>query len=739
MSVAATSLLAVGVTPFAIAAEGESGELQLETITVTAQKITERLIDVPIPVSVMQADELAKQNLGQIKDFYTQVPGLSLYSDGNRTLLAIRGITTGVGSNPTVGVTVDDIPIGSSTAQGLGDWLVPDLDPSSLQSVEVLRGPQGMLYGAASMGGLIRYVTLAPNMDETSGEVSVSGNTVERGGAGYGARGIVNTPLIADTLAMRANAFYREDPGFITDIGQGRTQTNVHRTEGGRTALLWQIAPDVSYDLSATYQHRRSYGPASETTDITGAPLFGRYVTSNLPGTETSNTTLALFSGNLKASFGFGDLSSITAFSHASFSGAEDATDTFGRFLPLFFPDGLPAPLGTSVSNYQTTNKFSQELRLSSKRGGRLDWQVGAFYTNEADASNQNVYMSFASTGLPLPGAPQIYLTDSPGHYIEWALFGSSTYRMTDQLDLQLGARYSWQAQHNVLAVGGVLGGDSLADIGSKANAFTYSVTPRWHITPNLMVYGRLATGYRPGGANTSPDVPLTFAHDTTTNYEGGFKGNAIPGLLTLELALFDIEWKDIQLTASAPSGFSYTSNGGTARSDGIEFTAALTPLDRLTITTNLDYNDAKLTRALPANGLLVGNDGDRLPYSAKFTANLAADQRFPITETLTGNVGITLTYIGDRLNEFSIHSGDPLTGESLGVPPRFKLPSYQTVDLRAGLDYNSWNASMYVRNVANKYALVSTFRRDAITLLGNYGTSLVDPRTVGLTVTKHF
>jgi outer membrane receptor protein involved in Fe transport len=463
-------------------------------------------------------------------------------------------------------------------------------------------------------------------------------------------------------------------------------------------------------------------------------------VTADLPGTETSNSTLALFNGNLHADLGVGVLTSVTAYSHSSFSGPQDATDTFGRFVPLIFPDGAPEPLGVAVSNFETTNKFSEEVRFAAKRIGGFEWQLGGFYTNESDAAVQNVDMNSVSTGQVLGGAPELYTTFSPGHYIEWAMFGSATEHFTDQFDVQIGARYSWQAQHNVLDVGGVLGSPpSSADQDSKANAFTYSLTPRWHLTPDMMVYARVATGYRPGGANTSPGVPLDFAHDTTTNYEVGFKGNAIPGLLTLELSLFDIQWKDIQLIASAPSGFSYTSNGGTARSDGVELTAALTPLPGLTVTANVDYDDAILTRTLPSNAQLVASDGDRLPYSAKVTASLAADQNFRITGQLTGNVGMTVAYVGDRLNEFSINSVDPLTGASLGVPPRFRLPSYQTVDLHTGFDYDTWNATLYVRNVANKYGLVSTFRRDAITLYGNYGTQVIDPRTVGLSVTKRF
>jgi outer membrane receptor protein involved in Fe transport len=712
---------------------------QLEVITVTAQKMTERLIDVPIPLGVIQADTLIQQNLGQLKDYYTRVPGLSLYSDGNRTLVAIRGITTGIGNNPVVGITIDDVPIGSTTSQGLGDWLFPDLDPSTLQSVEVLRGPQGTLYGAASMGGLIRYVTAAPTFSGASGELSASSATVDHGGSGFGVRGSANVPLISDTLALRANAFYREDPGFITDIEQKRTQANIHKTAGGRASLLWQITPDVSYTLAATYQHRRSGGAATEATDIHGTPIYGDYLTANVPGTETANSTTAVFNGNLAANLGFADLTSITAFNRGSFSGPQDATDTFGRFLPFFFPDGLPEPLGTAVSNYQSTGKFSQEVRLTARRGGPIEWQLGGFFTNESDAGVQNVYVNSAATGRILAGAPQIYLTNAPGHYIEWAVFGTGTYHFTDQIDLQLGGRYSWQVQHNGLQVDGVLAAPSVADQSSKANVFTYSITPRYHISSDMMLYGRIATGYRPGGTNTSPGVPLSFKSDTTVNYEVGFKGDVIDQLLTIDASVFDIYWKDIQLMAAAPSGFSYVSNGGTARSNGVEFSTTLTPLEGLTIATNLDYTNARLTKDLPANGLLIGTNGSRLPYSAKFTASLSADQAIRITGDLVGNVGASFTYISDRYTDLSISAADPLTGAPLGVPPRFYLPAYRTFDLHAGVDYHDWNVSVYGHNLANEIGFVSAFRRDAITLLGNYGAQVIDPRSFGLSVTRRF
>ena len=188
-----------------VMAEESSAPVSVEEIVVTAQKRSERLQDVPVSVTAVEAAGLTERNALQLQDYLNDVPNVSAGDLGNgRTSVVIRGISTGFGNNPTTGFTIDDVPFGSSTSSGLGDVLVPNLDPADLQRVEVLRGPQGTLYGASSMGGLVKYVTVDPRTDDVGGQVEVDGSTVAHGGAGYGTRGSVDVPVLKYTIGRFA-------------------------------------------------------------------------------------------------------------------------------------------------------------------------------------------------------------------------------------------------------------------------------------------------------------------------------------------------------------------------------------------------------------------------------------------------------------------------------------------------------------------------------------------------------
>src|SRR3984957_15499156 len=232
----------------------------LEEVIVPAQKREERLQDVPVPVTVIKADSLVENNQTRLQDFYTSVPGLTVMpstsgSGGSFQSVSIRGITTGVYTNPTVGIAVDDVPYGSSTAIGAGGGMVvADIDPADLARIEVLRGPQGTLYGASSMGGLIKYVTVDPSTDATTGRVEANMNGVVNGAElGYGALCSINLPL-GDNLALRASGFTRQDPGYIDNVQTGQTGINEDRVSGGRIAALWRPSPSLSLKVSALYQ-----------------------------------------------------------------------------------------------------------------------------------------------------------------------------------------------------------------------------------------------------------------------------------------------------------------------------------------------------------------------------------------------------------------------------------------------------------------------------------------------------
>ena len=239
-----TSANAVGTTnPSASnqdssAASSGSETAGLSEIIVTAEKRSERIQDVPVPVTALDASQLTENSQVRFEDYYTSVPGLSFAPNEQNNFLAIRGISTGGYSNPTVGIVIDDVPFGGSTAQG-GGQVMPDIDPGDLARVEVLRGPQGTLYGASSMGGLLKFVTIDPSTDAVSGRVQAGVSDVHNAGQpGYSVRASVNVPL-NDTLAMSASAFTRVDPGYIDNPVYHLDGVNETKVMGGRLALLW--------------------------------------------------------------------------------------------------------------------------------------------------------------------------------------------------------------------------------------------------------------------------------------------------------------------------------------------------------------------------------------------------------------------------------------------------------------------------------------------------------------------
>jgi outer membrane receptor protein involved in Fe transport len=700
----------------------------IDTITVTAEKSTQRLIDVPASVGVVTADTLAQQNDTQLRDYFAQVPGLQVSSQGGgRTTVAIRGITTGSGNNPTVGFTIDDVPVGSSTGGGLGDTVVPDLDPSILDQIEVLRGPQGTLYGAASMGGLIRYVTAAPDLENYFGQISLSGSTVA-GQAGGGTRGSVNMPLVDDKLALRASAFYRIDPGYIGNPQTGQSNDNMTRTEGGRASLLWQITPDVTYEVAGTLQHMTTGGSSGEDFNFDRTTPYGPYQQTELPGTATSYENFELFNANLNADLGFAKFTSVTAYSSTIFNAPQDVTHVFGRYLPYFFPTSAIPSLGLGIYNYYKTAKSSQEFRLASEGDNRLDWMVGAFYTNEYDNNLQRIYTAYAATGQEF-GFPALYTTWTPGRYQEYSTFGSLTYHVTPQFDVEVGGRLSREFQYGVNSYNGILeGGEVYSNDESTTNVGTWSITPRYHISDDMMVYAKVATGFRPGGPNSAPGESPMYGNDRTTNYEIGYKTELLDHKLSIDAAIYDIEWSQIQLEAASPTGFSFIQNGGKARSRGGELSVTAKPLQGMTVNANVGYTDATLSQdAIGAS--LYGLKGERLPYSARATGALSIDQHFMIVDGYDGFVGTTVSYVGGRFSDFT----------SSADIPRFYMPSYETVDVRVGVNHDQWSLSLYGKNLNNSLGLLSGGPLDTIAQTGLYHGGVTMPRSFGINLTRAF
>jgi iron complex outermembrane recepter protein len=705
------------------AADPPDSGVKLEEVIVTSQKREQRLQDVPIPVTAITASNLADESRYSLQDYYSQVPGLSLTPNefSGAPTIAIRGITSGDFTNPTVGITVDDVPFGPSTVNG-GGYFAPDLDPSDLARIEVLRGPQGTLYGASSIGGLIKYVTADPSTDALSGRVEAGLSTIHHGpGVGYNVSAAVNIP-ITDTFAVRASGFSREEPGYVENARTGQQGINKAEIAGTHLSALWRPSERFSLKLSALFQDNKLFG----SPYVTVGTGLGDLQQDFLPHTGEVDRKFEAYSATATAKLGTFTLTSVTGFSVSRLYDKLDYTQILG---------GLTAQVFQTADTINTddthTNKVSQEIRLATPIGPHFDWLVGGFYTHEDSP--------WALELLPVTPASQrlgsLVYTTFDSVYAEWAAFTDLTWHLTDTSDIQFGGRESKIRQTfqetdigdaYVSIVEGTTSPAVTPELETDQNAFTYLVTPSWKITPQLMLYARFASGYRPGGINNvigGVDLPTEFAPDKTRNYELGAKGSAFDHRLSFDASVYYIDWSQIQLSLINPdNGQNYFSNGSRAKSQGVELSMQATPLDGLHLGGWVSLNDAVLTQDFPASNLVYGKSGDRLPYSSRFSASASADYELPLG-SFTAIFGATASYVGPRLGAFQ------------PAPQRQVLPGYTKTDLHATAKKDAWTVDFYINNLADARGIVG----------GGIGTAVptsfgvIQPRTIGVSVARTF
>jgi iron complex outermembrane receptor protein len=730
MTAATLVAIACGVGTTAQADETSNKAGELTEIVVTAQKRTERLQDVPTAVTVLDAAKLVETNALSLDDYFRDVPGLTLYDNGDGLQkLVMRGITTGAGETPTVGIYVDDTPLGGSTQVSQGDSLVADIDPSDLQRIEVLKGPQGTLYGAGAMGGLFKYVTVAPDPNTFSGHISVDGESVDGGGTGGAVRGAVNIPLIADTLAVRISGSTRNDPGFIKNINGDENDVNKHRVNSGRVALLWNATDAVSVELTAMLQDIEGHGLDREDYNfITRQPIYGDLEQSRVPNTDAISLRYAVYNLKVKADFGWATLTSSSSYSKNTFDGPIDVSYLFSPiFAPIF---GIP-DLGIKLTQQFGTNKVTQEIRLVSEGDRNIDWIAGLFYTREDSNSYQNFDPIQTGNGQEITGLPLLSLGTVASTYQEFAGFGGVTYHFTKAFDTQVGVRYAYNDQADISVSNGIFNGGPPATLNSgesQQGAFTFLVTPEYKFSDDEMIYGRIASGYRPGGPNyTLTGVQTPFQSDTLINYEVGFKTDALNRTAYFDLAAYYITWKRIQLEGENADDEEYFTNAGNAVSRGFEASGQYRPIRALTLGANLTFTDAHLTESAP-NGIYAPA-GSQLPYCPRISGQVSADYEVPLTATWKGGVGGDYSYFGGRTTVFQMDASIP----------RPELPAYRVLNLHAGVHDGRYSVNLFLKNVTNERGINDAIPISLGKTLDQYSVSLIQPRTVGLSLAARF
>lgn len=734
------SLMAVaicGLTSPAYAEEQQIPNASVGEIVVTALKREERLATVPLPVAIVQGPELASRSQFRIQDYYLTVPGLSYTANqlGGAATISIRGLASSDFAAPTVGITVDDMPFGSSTLLG-GGFLVPDLDPSDLARIEVLRGPQGTLYGASSIGGLLKYVTQDPSTREISGRLSAGTSSVSHSkDVGYNFGGSVNVPL-NEQLAVRVSGFARYEPGYIDNLGYvGNSpierDVNGTKVKGIHLSALWRPEDSLSVKLNGFIQSNRIQG----SPYVRVAPDTGKLQQRFLPDTGYTNRDFSAYSATITKSLGDVDVTSVTGYSVTKLHDSYDITEPTGFFTSVAFPQN-PDGYTDNIDKTKTT-KFTQELRATLPIGDNIEWLIGGFYTKEKTGWVQD----WLATDIDNNRIGSFVNFDFGSTFREVAAFTNLTYRFSDTFDIQAGVRQSFIRTTFYETDTGPFA--SLFETGTPdepgpdvlvfpdsvltERAFTYAVSPRLKLTPELMVYARFSSGYRPGGINAVGSLVgsnPTYLHDDTTNYEVGVKATVLDGRLFLDGSLYRIDWNQVQIQVNNDVGLSFFSNGGSARSQGAELSLQAKLAKGLSLSGWIAYNEAKLVEDFPANGLVSGTKGDRLPFSSKFSTSINADYSFPIG-AVTGSIGGSFSHVGKRLGNFLPAGG-----------ARQVFRSYEKLDLNAGIEFSGIKLSAFVNNVTDGRGIVGG---GAGTLISQSAFNLIQPRTYGLSVSKEF
>lgn len=676
-------------------------------IVVTAQKFEQRLQDVPLAVSAVDGDALTEYGATRLQDIALSVPTLQLDSTfgvPGSASITLRGITTGNQASSTVATYIDDVPIGSSASFAAGNIVGFDLFPYDLDHVEVLGGPQGTLYGASSLGGLVKYVTRTPSLTDTSVKFGGEALTIDRASkAGWTARGAANVVLTPGELAVGISATHQYTPGYIDNPLTGGKNVNHGEQDAVRAVFHWKPADRLTVKLSGLYNRSKFADIGLVTTDATGTPLFGDFTyASAQPNRQLSTTRLASLVADYE--LGAATLTSVTSFSNFHTSSSIDGSPVFNALF------GVDAAFVSDVR----VKKFTEELRLASSSDGPFTWLIGGFYTREKSRYGQVGLGLVRGTQAPAP-APFDLLIDGliPSRYREWALFANGTFEITPAWDVSAGARYSRNRQVISETISGALVGApvSLTNRRSSDGAFTFTLGTSYHLNSDAMLYARIASGYRPGGPNfVVPGFPVDYDPDTLTNYEVGLKSQLLDRRLTVNLSAFYIDWKDIQLQGRTPTNLAYVANGGKARSRGVEATGNLKVFPGLTLGGAVAYTSGKLKDDAPQ---ARGFDGDRLPVTARWAGSATANYDFSVSGSTDAHLGIAWRYTGPRNQFFPAD------------PNNHRLKSYDVINATAGLSFGSIDVNLYVRNLANSKAITSWL------YVG--GPAVLQPRTIGL------
>ncbi len=781
----AATLICAPVVAADLATQASGEAAPLEEIVVTANKLNvQKVLDVPASIQAISGESLQRAGSSAFMDIAGQIPGLSVQDLGpGDKKYVIRGInSTG---DSTTGIYYGEAVISASNADD-GGGFQSDIRLYDLDRIEVLRGPQGTLYGASSMSGTIRFVPNSPDLHNLGGYLTMEGSETSHGSGNYNFNGAINLPLIDGVLALRLVGWKADDSGYIdqTRVGVGVTGlvnvgtaqvpkyqpapvagqgfvkgVNDDNVGGGRVIVRYQPTDNLTIDANYTSQSETSggssrYTPAGVTAFNTFTP---KLVATNIPpvqGCDLCNTdvTRSPWSDNLKV---FG----VTVAYKTTAGTVTGTTNQFNRTTgftfdstPILVSFSVPVPAETLEPRTRKVN--ASELRFASDLDSPVNFVVGGF--REHDSQNLAVQV-IATNGFGLPNGPFSSANSDdalnfPGvgttffgrtddrTATQYAGFGEATWKITPAWTAVAGLRYFTETLNGVQTqthpFGGFPPGPTLVPLPDPQETFnkvTWKANLSYKFNESLLGYGTVSTGFRGGGLNAVSQpfekIPAAYAPDTLTNFEVGAKGRLFDGLFDYQADVYFTRWNNIQVQQTTPDGaFVYQGNAGTAHVKGAEFEFTARPVQYLTASFAGSYTDAYLTEgasmAQKAFNPTLGVTGDAIPNVPKFQFNLSLNYTRPLSGNWQGVVATDVNY-RDAVNAYFASN------------TQFNLPlaPYTLVNLRFGLINGPWSVTAFARNLIDKRAEVSAINssQDPDSLL------TVRPRTIGVRLTRTF
>lgn len=696
-------------------------------------------------ISAVTGESLESKVATTFFDYAASVPNLSFAVGGvgssSGRSIAVRGIA----DVNTTGFYIDDSPLSES------------LDPRILdvERIEVLRGPQGTLYGARSLGGTVRLITIQPDASELSGRLHGSiSSTRNTDRANYQLDGAINLPVIRDVVGLRLVALKQRDAGYYTrtfDTPSGGTKTvrNVGQslTNGLSASAIVNITDDLSITPRILYQKTRTNGypladvavdNASVVPNVLRVGSLDQRRLFDLP--EVVEDKWLLGTVDVKLQKSFGTFSYATTFFRRRTRDVENQSD----FIAAAF--GLPAQLPTTIDVRHPVNSFAQELRFASSFDGPVQVVTGLFYNNvrSNEWSPPNIIPGLdAALGGAL-GTDFVYDKNWPTKQKDYAVYGEVNWNIVPALTAIVGARlFKTETTSSITGRGVVYGGfDSRSERTLKEDGITPKFSLQYEFSRGNQIYATVAKGFRPGGPNQlfpaifgcdqelgafglNPDTAAFFKSDSVWSYEAGAKATMLDRRIRASVAGFRIDWSNIQQKVQLQCGFDFKNNSGTARSQGFELELSASPIDGLTLAAGGGYVDAKFTES---SGGSKFKEGDRIPQVPKWNFNMSADYRQQLNAGLEGFVHADYAYVSS--SDSSINANvNPATGR---LVPRIR-PSYEIVNARVGVSIDdTYELAVFAKNLTDERASLSDITAVSVEAPGRTRVTINQPRTLG-------